>query len=43
MKYRFGVERRWWSPFGKSTIYYAGNVIFQSSNLGQSWESISMI
>ncbi len=42
MKYRFGWDPPLVkSPFGKSTIYYAGNVIFQSSNLGQSWESIS--
>jgi photosystem II stability/assembly factor-like uncharacterized protein len=42
MKIRFGWDPPLVkSPFGKSTIYYAGNVIFQSSNLGQSWESIS--
>jgi len=42
MKYRFGWDAPLArSPFGKSTIYYAGNVIFQSSNLGRSWESIS--
>ena len=29
------------SPHGKTTFYYAGNVIFQSSNFGQSWEPIS--
>jgi len=29
------------SPHGKSTFYYAGNVIFQSSNFGRSWEPIS--
>lgn len=29
------------SPHGKSTFYYAGNVIFQSSNFGKSWEPIS--
>ena len=42
MKYRFGWDAPLVrSPFGKSTIYYAGNVIFQSSNVGQNWESIS--
>ena len=29
------------SPFGKNTIYLAGNVVFQSSDLGKSWESMS--
>ena len=29
------------SPHGKSTFYYAGNVVFQSSNFGKSWEPIS--
>jgi photosystem II stability/assembly factor-like uncharacterized protein len=29
------------SPHGKSTFYYAGNVIFQSSNFGKTWEPIS--
>jgi photosystem II stability/assembly factor-like uncharacterized protein len=29
------------SPHGKSTFYYAGNVIFQSTNFGKSWEPIS--
>ena len=42
MKYRFG----WDAPlvrstFGRSTFYYGGNVIFQSSDLGRSWEPIS--
>ena len=42
MQYRFGWDAPLVrSPFGKSTIYYAGNVIFQSSDLGQNWESIS--
>ncbi|MBS1828357.1 MAG: hypothetical protein JST93_23830 [Acidobacteria bacterium] len=29
------------SPHGKKTFYYAGNVVFQSSNFGGSWEPIS--
>src|SRR5258706_4541622 len=29
------------SPFGKNTIYLAGNALFQSSDLGKSWEPIS--
>ena len=29
------------SPHGKSTYYYAGNVVFQTSNFGKSWEPIS--
>lgn len=42
MKYRFN----WDAPlvrsaFGKDTIYLAGNVVFQSSDYGQSWENIS--
>jgi photosystem II stability/assembly factor-like uncharacterized protein len=42
MKYRFGWDAPLVrSPFGKQTIYYAGNVIFQSTNFGGSWESIS--
>jgi len=42
MKYRFA----WDAPlvrssFGKKTFYYAGNVVFQSSDDGHSWEPIS--
>jgi len=29
------------SPHGKKTFYYAGNVVFQSSNFGRTWEPIS--
>lgn len=29
------------SPFGKNTIYLAGNAIFQSSDGGHSWEAMS--
>jgi photosystem II stability/assembly factor-like uncharacterized protein len=29
------------SPHGKSTYYFAGNVIFQTSNFGKTWEPIS--
>ncbi len=29
------------SPFGKHTMYLAGNVIFQSSDSGRSWEAMS--
>ena len=42
MKYRFNwdapLER---SHFGKDTIYLAGNLVFQSSDGGKSWETIS--
>lgn len=42
MKYRFN----WDAPlvrsmYGKSTIYLAGNVVFQSTDYGNSWEAIS--
>jgi photosystem II stability/assembly factor-like uncharacterized protein len=42
LKYRFS----WDAPlvqsrYGKSTIYLAGNVLFQSSDLGGNWEPIS--
>lgn len=42
MKYRFN----WDAPLvrslhGKSTIYLAGNVVFQSADYGKSWEAIS--
>ena len=41
-KYRFGWDAPLVrSPFGKKTIYFASNVIFQSSDYGRSWESIS--
>jgi photosystem II stability/assembly factor-like uncharacterized protein len=29
------------SPHGKKTFYYAGNVVFQSNDFGQTWEPIS--
>lgn len=42
MRYRFNwnapLVR---SPHGKSTIYFAGNVIWQSADFGKSWEAIS--
>jgi photosystem II stability/assembly factor-like uncharacterized protein len=42
MKYRFGWDAPLVrSPFGKHTVYFAGNVIFQSSDYGKSWEAIS--
>ncbi len=42
MKYRFNWDAPLVrSPFGKSTIYLAGNVVFQSSDYGKSWEAIS--
>lgn len=42
MKYRFGWDAPLVrSPFGKRTVYFAGNVIFQSSDYGKSWEAIS--
>jgi photosystem II stability/assembly factor-like uncharacterized protein len=42
LKYRFS----WDAPlvrsrYGKNTIYLAGNVLFQSSDLGNNWEPIS--
>lgn len=41
-KYRFNwntpIVR---SPHGKNTYYFAGNVIFQTSDFGKSWEPIS--
>jgi photosystem II stability/assembly factor-like uncharacterized protein len=41
-KYRFGWDAPLVrSPFGKKTIYFAGNVIFQSSDYGRTWENIS--
>ncbi|HMF77773.1 MAG TPA: hypothetical protein VK604_19105 [Bryobacteraceae bacterium] len=42
MKYRFGWDAPLVrSPFGKRTVYLAGNVVFQSSDYGKSWEAIS--
>ncbi len=42
MKYRFAWDAPLVrSPHGAHTFYYAGNVIFQSSDLGKSWEPIS--
>lgn len=42
MKYRFNWDAPLVrSPFGKDTIYLAGNVVFQSSDYGKSWENIS--
>jgi photosystem II stability/assembly factor-like uncharacterized protein len=42
MKYRFNWDAPLIrSPHGKQTIYLAGNVIFQSSDFGKSWETIS--
>ena len=42
MKYRFNWDAPLVrSPFGKNTIYLAGNVVFQSSDYGKSWENIS--
>ncbi|HEY3835985.1 MAG TPA: hypothetical protein VGL72_05420, partial [Bryobacteraceae bacterium] len=42
MKYRFAWDAPLVrSPFGVDTFYYGGNVIFQSSDKGQSWEPIS--
>jgi photosystem II stability/assembly factor-like uncharacterized protein len=42
MKYRFAWDAPLArSPFGIDTFYYGGNVIFQSSDKGQSWEPIS--
>ena len=42
MKYRFNWDAPLVSsPFGKHTIYLAGNVVFQSSDYGRSWEAIS--
>ena len=42
MKYRFNWDAPLVrSPYGKETIYLAGNVIFQSSDFGKSWETIS--
>jgi photosystem II stability/assembly factor-like uncharacterized protein len=42
LKYRFNWDAPLVrSPFGKNTIYLAGNVIFQSSDSGKSWENIS--
>ena len=42
MKYRFAWDAPLVrSPFGKKTFYYAGNVVFQSSDDGHSWEPIS--
>ncbi|MFN2531126.1 MAG: WD40/YVTN/BNR-like repeat-containing protein [Pyrinomonadaceae bacterium] len=29
------------SPHGKTTVYFAGNVIFKSSDFGRTWEQIS--
>jgi len=42
MKYRFNWDAPLVrSPHGISTIYLAGNVVFQSSDGGKSWETIS--
>lgn len=42
MKYRFTWDTPLVrSPFGKNTFYLAGNVVFQSSDKGQTWEPIS--
>jgi photosystem II stability/assembly factor-like uncharacterized protein len=42
MKYRFAWDAPLVrSPFAPHTFYYAGNVIFQSSDRGESWEPIS--
>jgi photosystem II stability/assembly factor-like uncharacterized protein len=42
MKYRFAWDAPLVrSPHGAHTFYYAGNVIFQSSDRGKSWEPIS--
>ncbi len=42
MKNRFGWDAPLVrSPHGKDTIYFAGNVIYQSSNYGRNWEAIS--
>ena len=42
MKYRFAWDAPLVrSPHFKSTFYYGGNVIFQTSDKGQSWEPIS--
>lgn len=42
LKYRFSWDAPLVrSPYGKNTVYLAGNVIFQSSDLGKNWEPIS--
>jgi len=42
MKYRFAWDAPLVrSPFGKKTFYLASNVVFQSSDNGNSWEPIS--
>jgi photosystem II stability/assembly factor-like uncharacterized protein len=42
LKYRFNWDAPLVrSPYGKNTIYLAGNVLFQSSDLGNNWEPIS--
>ena len=42
MKYRFAWDAPLVrSPHGQSTFYYGGNVIFQSSDKGATWEPIS--
>ena len=42
MKYRFAWDAPLVrSPHGGKTFYYAGNVVFQSSDEGKSWEPIS--
>ena len=42
LKYRFSWDAPLVrSPHGKNTVYVAGNVVFQSSDLGKSWEPIS--
>ncbi len=42
LKYRFNWDAPLVrSPHGKNTIYLAGNVLFQSSDLGNNWEPIS--
>lgn len=42
LKYRFSWDAPLVkSPYGKNMVYLAGNVVFQSSDLGKSWEPIS--
>jgi photosystem II stability/assembly factor-like uncharacterized protein len=42
MKYRFAWDAPLVrSPQAPNTIYYGGNVVFQSSDMGRTWESIS--
>jgi photosystem II stability/assembly factor-like uncharacterized protein len=42
LKYRFSWDSPLVrSPHGKNTVYLAGNVVFQTSDLGKTWEPIS--